>query len=73
VSAATKDYVDCCRAKVTAQLASYRKVLAAKPAGTETFETAILKFRTGDEIRLDADQFARSSGAFFDEVEAKFR
>jgi hypothetical protein len=38
VSSYAKDYVDACRAKVTAQLASYRKVLAGKPAGRETFE-----------------------------------
>ena len=34
VSSYTKDYVDACRAKVAAQLASYRKVLAAKPSGS---------------------------------------
>jgi hypothetical protein len=38
VSSYTKDYVDACRAKVAAQLASYRKVLAAKPSGIDAFE-----------------------------------
>lgn len=38
VSRYTKDYVDACRAKVAAQLASYRKVLAAKPLGIDAFE-----------------------------------
>jgi hypothetical protein len=31
VSSYGKDYVEACRANVAAQLASYRKVLAAKP------------------------------------------
>ncbi|MGH6905088.1 MAG: hypothetical protein ACREIR_20390 [Geminicoccaceae bacterium] len=35
-------------------------------------ETSILKFRVGDEIRLNADDFARSSAAFFDEIEKKY-
>ena len=38
VGSFTKDYVDACRAKVAAQLASYRTVLAAKPSGIEAFE-----------------------------------
>lgn len=38
VSRYTKDYVGACRGKVAAQLASYRKVLAAKPSGTDAFE-----------------------------------
>lgn len=38
VSSYAKDYVDTCRANVAAQLASYRKVLAAKPAEIEAFE-----------------------------------
>jgi hypothetical protein len=130
VSSYAKDYVDACRAKVAAQLASYRKVLAAKPLETDAFErqffnhlilaldhyfvhrgrtmegkdddplnevrmlcdaimenqgrmsadktirykpeTSILKFKAGDEIRLDADDFARLSAAFFDEIEKKY-
>ena len=38
VSSYAKDYVDACRAKVSAQLASYRKVVAAEPAEIEAFE-----------------------------------
>ena len=130
VSSYTRDYVDACRAKVAAQLASYRKVLAAKPSGIDAFERrffnhmilaldhyflhrsrnmegkdgnplnevrmlcnaimenndrmsadktirykpdmSILKFRDGDEIRLNADDFARLSAAFFDEIEKKY-
>ena len=130
VSSYTKDYVDACRAKVAAQLASYRKMLAAKPSQIDAFErqffdhmilaldhyfvhrgrgmegkdgnplnevrmlgeaimenqgrmsasktirykpeTSILKFKAGDEIRLNADDFARLSAAFFDEIEKKY-
>jgi hypothetical protein len=35
-------------------------------------ETSILKFRPGDEIRLSADDVARPSAAFFDEIEKKY-
>jgi hypothetical protein len=35
-------------------------------------ETSILKFRTGDEIRLNVDDFARLSAAFFDEIEKEY-
>jgi hypothetical protein len=35
-------------------------------------ETSILRFKTGDEIRLNADKFARLSAAFFDEIEKKY-
>jgi hypothetical protein len=35
-------------------------------------ETSILKFKAGDEIRLNADDFARLSAAFFDEIEKKY-
>ena len=35
-------------------------------------ETSILKFRAGDEIRLNADDFARLSAAFFDEIETRY-
>jgi hypothetical protein len=35
-------------------------------------EMAILKFKTGDEIRLNADDFALLSAAFFDEIEKKY-
>ena len=38
VSSYAKDYVDACRAKVAAQLASYRNVLAAKPSEIDAFE-----------------------------------
>jgi len=130
VSSYAKDYVDACRAKVAAQLASYRNVLAAKPSEIDAFErqlfnhmilaldhyfvhrsrtmegkdgnplnevrmlctaimenegrmsadktirykpeTSILKFKAGDEIRLSADDFARLSAAFFDEVEKRY-
>ena len=130
VSSYAKDYVDACRAKVAAQLASYRQVLAAKPSQIDAFErqffdhmilaldhyfvhrgrgmegkdgnplnevrmlceaimenqgrmsasktirykpeTSILKFKAGDEIRLNADDFARLSAAFFDEIEKKY-
>jgi hypothetical protein len=130
VSSYAKDYVDACRAQVAAQLASYRKVLAAKPLEIQTFErqffnhmilaldhyfvhrgrtmegkdgnplnevrmlcdaiienkgrisanktirykpeTSILKFKVGDEIRLNADDFALLSAAFFDEIENKY-
>ncbi len=130
VSSYTKDYVDACRAKVAAQLASYRKVLAAKPSEIQAFEhqffnhmilaldhyfvhwgramegkdgsplnevpmlchaimdskgrmsadktirhqpeMSILKVKPGDEIRLNADDFARLSAAFFDELEKKY-
>jgi hypothetical protein len=130
VSNYAKDYVDACRAKVAAQLASYRNVQAAKPLEVDAFErqffnhmilavdryfvhrgrtmegkdgdplnemrmlcdaimenqgrmsanktiryqpeNSILKFRTGDEIRLNADDFARLSAAFFDEIEKKY-
>ncbi|HEY7609455.1 MAG TPA: hypothetical protein VIF14_09505 [Alphaproteobacteria bacterium] len=130
VSRYAKDDVVACRANVAAQLASYRKLLAAKPSGIEAFErrffnhmilaldhyfmhrlrnkegkdgnplnevrmlsnaimenegrmsrdktiryepeTSILKFKPGDEIRLDAAAFARLSAAFFDEVAKKY-
>jgi hypothetical protein len=130
VGSYAKDYVHACRAQVAAQLASYRKVLAAKPADIDAFEcqffnhmilaldhyfvhrgrgmegkdgnplnevrmlcdaimesqgrmsanktirykpeTSILKFNAGDEIRLNADDFARLSAAFFDEIEKKY-
>jgi hypothetical protein len=42
VSSYTKDYVDACRTKVAAQLASHRKVSAAKPPGFDTFERQFL-------------------------------
>jgi hypothetical protein len=35
-------------------------------------ETSILKFKIGDEIRLDANDFARLSAAFLDEIEQKY-
>ncbi len=35
-------------------------------------EQSILRFKIGDEIRLNADDFARLSAAFFDEIEKKF-
>jgi hypothetical protein len=38
VSSCAKDYVDGCRAKVAVQLASYRKVLGAKPLEIQAFE-----------------------------------
>jgi hypothetical protein len=38
VSSYAKDHVDACRANVAAQLASYRSVLAAKPAEIDAFE-----------------------------------
>jgi class 3 adenylate cyclase len=38
VGSYAKDYVDACRAQMAAQLASYRKVLAAKPADIDAFE-----------------------------------
>jgi hypothetical protein len=38
VSSYSKDYVDACRARVAAQLASYRKVLASKPLEIDAFE-----------------------------------
>jgi hypothetical protein len=121
---------DTCRANVAAQLASYRKVLAAKPLEIEAFErqffnhmilaldhyfvhrgrtmegkdgnplnevrtlcdaimenkgrmsaskairynpeTSILKLKAGDEIRLNADDFARLAAAFFDEIERRY-
>jgi hypothetical protein len=130
VGSYAKEYVDACRAKVAAQLASYRKVLAAKPLHIDAFEpqffnhmilaldhyfahrgrtmegkdgnplnevrmlcdaimendgrmradktirykpeTSILKLNAGDEIRLNADAFARLSEAFFDEIEKRF-
>jgi hypothetical protein len=130
VSSYGKDYVGACRTQVAAQLASYRKLLAAKPAGIDAFERqffnhmilaldhyfmhrlrtmegkdgnplnevrmlcnavmenkgrmsadktirykpemSILKFKIGDEIRLDADDFVRLSTAFFDQIEKKY-
>jgi hypothetical protein len=42
VSSYAKDYVDACRAQVAAQLASYRKVVAAQPAEIEAFERQFL-------------------------------
>ena len=38
VSSYANDYVDACRAKMAAQLASYRKVLDAKPLEIQAFE-----------------------------------
>jgi hypothetical protein len=34
-------------------------------------EPSILKFKAGDEIWLNADDFARLSAAFFDDIEKK--
>jgi hypothetical protein len=45
---------------------SANKTIRYKP------DTAILKFKVGDEIRLDADDFARLSAAFLDEIEKKY-
>lgn len=42
VSSYAKGYVDACRAKVAAQLASYRKVVAAKPSEIDAFERQLL-------------------------------
>jgi hypothetical protein len=130
VGSYTKDYVGACRAKVAAQLASYRTVAVAKPTGLDAFErpflhhmilaldhyfmhrlrnkegkdgnpltevrmlsnaimengarmgadktirykpeSSVLKLKAGDEVRLSADDFARLSQAFFDEIEKKF-
>jgi len=130
VSSYAKDYVDGSRAKLASQLASYRKVAAAKPLEIDAFERqffnhlilaldhyflhrsrnmegkdgnplnevrmlcnaimenkdrmsagktirykpemSILKFKASDEIRLNADDFARLSAAFFDEIEKKY-
>ena len=130
VASYAKEYVDACLAKVAAQLASYRKVLAAQPREIQSFEhqffnhmllaldryfvhrgrgmegkdgnplnevrmlcdaimenqgrmsanktirhkpeMSVLKFKVGDEIRLNADDFARLSAAFFDEIEKKY-
>ena len=130
VSSYAKDYVGVCRTQVAAQLASYRKVLAAKPAGIDAFERqffnhmilaldhyfmhrlrnregkdgnplnevrmlcnaimenkgrmsadktirykpeiSILKLGIGDEVRLNAEDFARLSAAFFDAIEEKY-
>ncbi len=46
---------------------SANKTIRYKP------ETSILKFNVGAEIRLDADDFARLSTAFFDEIEKRYR
>ncbi len=131
VSSYTKDYVGACRTQVAAQLASYRKMLAAKPSGIDAFERqffnhmilaldhyfmhrlrnregkdgnplnevrmlcnaimenksrmradktirykremSILRVKIGDEVRLNADDFAQLSAAFFDEIEKKYR
>ena len=35
-------------------------------------EMSILKFRDGDEIRLNADDFVQLSATFFDEIEKKY-
>jgi hypothetical protein len=35
-------------------------------------ETSILKFTAGDEIRLNGDDFARLSAAFFNQIERKY-
>ena len=35
-------------------------------------ETSILKLGAGDEIRLNADDFARLSAAFFDQIEKRY-
>jgi hypothetical protein len=35
-------------------------------------EPSILKFKAGDEMRLNADDVARPSAAFFDEIEKKY-
>ena len=130
VSKYSKDYVNACRARVAAQLASYRKLPIAKPPDIDAFERpffhhmilaldryfvhrlrgtegkdgnplnevrmlctgimenkgrmsvdktirykpelSVLKFQLGDGIRLNADDFARLSAAFFDEIEKKF-
>ena len=45
---------------------SANKTIRYKP------ETSILKFKIGDEIRLNADDFARLSAAFLDEIEKKY-
>jgi hypothetical protein len=129
-SSYAKDHVGARRAKVAAQLASYRHVLAAKPSEIQRLESqffnhmilaldhhfvhrgrtvegkdgnplnevrmlcdaimendgrmgasrtirykpepSILKFKAGDEIRLNADDFARQSVAFFDDIEKKY-
>jgi hypothetical protein len=39
VASYSKDYVGACRAKVAAQLASYREIAAAKPAGDRGVRT----------------------------------
>jgi hypothetical protein len=130
VSSYAKHYVDACRATVAAQLASYRKLLAAQPLEVDAFESqffnhmilaldryfvhrgrtmeskdgnplnevrmlcdaimenegrmsankairykaemSILKFEAGDEIRLNAEDLARLSAAFFDEIENRY-
>jgi hypothetical protein len=35
-------------------------------------DVSILKFRDGDEIRLNADDFARLSAAFLEEIEKTY-
>ena len=35
-------------------------------------ETSILKLKAGDEMRLNADDFARLAAAFFDEIERRY-
>jgi hypothetical protein len=60
VSSYSKDYVNACRAQVTAQLASHRKASAVKPADIEAFERQFL----GHTI-LVLDHFARLAAALF--------
>ena len=45
---------------------SANKTIRYKP------ETSMLKFKAGDEIRLHADDFARLSAAFFDEIAKEY-
>ena len=47
-------------------------VLAADKTIKYQPETSVLKLGVGDEIRLDAEQFAKLSGAFFSEIELRF-
>ena len=58
----------CCamRSWKTTGRMSTNKTIRYKP------EMSILKFEAGDEIRLNADDFARLSAAFFDEIEKKY-
>ena len=45
---------------------SANKTIRYKP------ESSVLKFEPGDEIRLNADGFARLSAAFLGEIEKKY-